>query len=235
MLRSVFVASLAFLLCSCITVRAIPTSYHEVEEQPAKSEHASRYREKVTRPLTFKLFLEPGKATPYCSATAIGPSAILTAEHCLPAIKGNVIGINDQLVRISKIIVDDMDHAIIVLDGHQFDQYARIGRLPRVGDSVFVWGNSMFDTFLRRGYVMTYVWNKPFIKIPSGTGWMALDMRISGGDSGAGVFNGRGHLVGVITGTISTSTSAYGTVMPFNFDRAAIRPYVPHTRRLDAR
>lgn len=63
-----------------------------------------------------------------CSATAVGPHAILTAAHCLEHLNG--LDVNGKLVKVEKIILDDRDHAIAVVDMN-FTNWATVGKAPQ--------------------------------------------------------------------------------------------------------
>lgn len=62
-----------------------------------------------------------------CSGTAVGPHAILTAEHCLA--HAEALAIDGKPVAVKSLILDGADHAIVVVDA-TFDHYAIIGREP---------------------------------------------------------------------------------------------------------
>jgi len=219
-----FSVSILLLLCSCVTVNTGVTDSPQATSQAVTS--PNRAMERSTKGLTYKLGMDPGNLADYCSATAVGPAALITAEHCTAHISGDIVLLNGHEARVRDVITDNMDHAIIIFAESQFDRYAVIAKLPIVGDEVFMWGNSLFDSFLRRGYVCTFVWNQPFMDIPVGSGWMVMDMQVSGGDSGSGIFNKRGQLIAVLTGYSRSASSVYATSMPFNFDKAKIRAHV---------
>lgn len=136
-----------------------------------------------------------------CSATAIGPHALLTASHCeLPTDTITINGADSAILALRR---DGNDHTIYFVD-RKFDSWATVNEtLPDVGDNVFIIGNSAgIDGVLRKGYVAMI--KKPEVtesifsegKIP-----VVLVYDINGfmGDSGAGVFNEAGEVQGVLT------------------------------------
>lgn len=71
------------------------------------------------------IYAAEGKGS--CSATAIGPHAILTASHCLA--HAEAVDVNGKMVRIEKVLQDDRDHSIALMD-IQFTAWAKIGKEP---------------------------------------------------------------------------------------------------------
>lgn len=122
-----------------------------------------------------------------CSATAVGREVLLTAKHCI-AENDSVVYLGDKRVTIRHIEVDGRDHALLWVD-ERFPVWAQRGPTPHKGDALSFVGNvDGFDQFYRSGQM---------------AGWyssaMLLDMTCGKGDSGAGVFNESGQLVGMIS------------------------------------
>lgn len=122
-----------------------------------------------------------------CSATAVGRDVLLTAKHCIEA-TDSVIYIGDKRVEIKHIETDSRDHALLWV-GQRFPVWVQRGATPVKGDALSFIGNvDGFDQFYRSGQM---------------AGWyssaMVLDMTCGKGDSGAGVFNESGQLVGMIS------------------------------------
>lgn len=142
-----------------------------------------------------------------CSATAIGPHAILSAAHCDP--NGNAalvefltgekpkhrtsMKIDETNVEIVGSIFDGQDHVIRLLSGITFARYARFSQLHlEQGDKFFLYGEPA-DNWgaLRHGYVMSVV--------NTDEGYLALlDLNGYYGDSGAAMFNWQGDIVGTV-------------------------------------
>ncbi|WP_414488385.1 trypsin-like peptidase domain-containing protein [Stenotrophomonas maltophilia] len=122
-----------------------------------------------------------------CSATAVGREVLLTAKHCIEA-TDSVIYIGGKRVEIKHIETDSRDHALLWV-GQRFPVWVQRGATPVKGDALSFVGNvDGFDQFYRSGQM---------------AGWyssaMLLDMTCGKGDSGAGVFNESGQLVGMIS------------------------------------
>ena len=154
-----------------------------------------------------------------CSATAIGPHALLTASHCeAPSDKLYIEGFDDP-VHIDKIERDGKDHSIYLLNGPAFKDVASVDEYyaPRLGEHVFMIGNpGDWSGIYREGYVAGSV---------DGKGETVTLVVINGwhGDSGAGVFNTNGTLIGVNTGRASQGETldeiVFGYFYPLRFSK----------------
>lgn len=123
-----------------------------------------------------------------CSGTVVAPSVILTASHCFGE-RTILLTVNREPVEVVEIAHDGADHALVTVN-RTFPQWARLAGEPSQGDAVFFYGNPIgLRDLLRRGYVMGTDGRFVFTDIMSGPG-----------DSGAGVFNQNGELVGVVYG-----------------------------------
>lgn len=137
-----------------------------------------------------------------CSATAIAPSAILTASHCEEPVDS--IEIDGRTVTIQALIRDHFDHTIYFVDA-TFEHYASFSDTPAVaGDNIFLFGNPgrLTDMF-RRGSVakLPDIHSNPFMADIKGPSVLATYYDFNGwfGDSGAAVFNEDGQIVGVVS------------------------------------
>ena len=126
-----------------------------------------------------------------CSATAIGPHALLTATHCESAFAD--IKIDGSPAHVDRIIYDTSDHSIYLLSGIIFYHIASIAptKLGQ-GDAVYIYGNpegvaTHFD-YLRRGYVVAIENNRKQGSVA------VMDLNGFFGDSGAAVFNACGEI-----------------------------------------
>lgn len=122
-----------------------------------------------------------------CSGTAIAPDVILTAEHCLD---GTLKTVNGEKVRVVGLGKDKpADIATIRIAGRRFKRWARFGYPARQGDRVRWHGNPLgWSNMYREGYVSRV-----------GKDGLIIDATICHGDSGAGLFDLQGRLVGVVS------------------------------------
>jgi hypothetical protein len=140
-----------------------------------------------------------------CSATAIGPQALLTATHCeLPSNQLTLQGKGnnpDITVIIDKQIRDGSDHTILLISGYKFLSYALVDLEHKFdfGQDVFIIGNPHgFSNVFRRGYVAGSSSFSGFTEgiIPE----VLLEIHTGEGDSGAAMFDANGTVIGLIDG-----------------------------------
>lgn len=126
-----------------------------------------------------------------CSATVVGPHAILSAAHCFDW--PYHLTIYGQPVAVKSAMLDGNDHIILIVESVTFSRWVERGNLPKMGESVTILGNpgDMTQQF-RHGYVAGQMAS------PRGLADM-FDLRIWFGDSGAGIFDSHNDLVGVVS------------------------------------
>lgn len=156
-----------------------------------------------------------------CSATAIGPHAILTAAHCSSA--SAVITIDDHDADVMATMGDGLDHMIILERGVTFTYFADVDTArPVIADDVFVFGNpGSFSDMYRKGVVAGF--EKPeapetalqallYSKPKSGNeGVQTTYYDFNGffGDSGSAIFNDTGKIVGVTSFIIGDGAQGF--------------------------
>lgn len=135
-----------------------------------------------------------------CSGTAVGRHTILSATHCF--IGSKTLAVDGVPVSIVQLINDGNDHALAVVT-MTFDAIAPIHAGTYSGQHVHYWGQpAALHTIYREGYVAGYV-------VDSGKQLALLDINGFGGDSGAGVFDADGSIVGVVSVIYQTSQGGY--------------------------
>lgn len=125
-----------------------------------------------------------------CSGTAVGRNLVLTAEHCFKH-GPEVVSVDGKRVEVLERVSDGQDH-VLVRVSVTFDRWAAIGPPPVQGQSVRWVGQpgAMADVY-RIGYVAKVDGEAIYI---DGTSYR--------GDSGAGLFDNKGRLVGVLMGAL---------------------------------
>ena len=146
-----------------------------------------------------------------CSATAVSDDVILSAEHCWND-GDRLVSINGEAVSALKMEKDGHDHVLVRVT-KKFKRWSRIGANPYVGDRVRFWGCALGLNF---AYREAYVSLKDKDQI-------LYDGMSGPGDSGAGLFDGDGVVVGVVTGAKSHRTFVLMWTMPLQFTPRQLR------------
>lgn len=146
---------------------------------------------RIAHQTSFRLDIEDKEGSGHCSATAVGPHTILTAEHCIsPTASYSIPG---GKLQIKSILRDGNDHVLLEVD-KKFDVWAQINLTqPETGTHVYIWGNpgELSDVY-REGTISGVVEEDDKTVI-------LVDINGFFGDSGSGVFNEKGEVVGVIS------------------------------------
>jgi hypothetical protein len=130
----------------------------------------------------------------HCSGTAVGKDLLLTAAHCFRDSK--LEKINDTPVTVIATVADGMDH-VLARVSPGFETWATINpKLPESGERLRWMGNPGDLRFaFREGRIATV-----------GVQDIYIDGRTFSGDSGSGLFNDAGEVVGVVSGAVVMST-----------------------------
>lgn len=150
-----------------------------------------------------------------CSATAVGPHALLTATHCELGSDDLAIEGQEKTAHIDGRIRDGNDHTIFLLSGVTFKVYAQIDLKNSIsqGDDVFLFGNpGNWSDVYRRGYMAGI--HQDLLGSESET---LFDVAGWHGDSGAAIFDSRGEIAAVLTGLLSSSNAEGSLKLPFSF------------------
>ena len=153
-----------------------------------------------------------------CSATAIGPHALLTASHCeLPTdeLEIRYLGVATIVARIR----DGRDHTIYLLKDAEFKTWAPVDlAVPTQGEDVYFFGNPAdLQLIYRKGYLsgqMSY--NDTTIMLYVMSDW--------NGDSGAAIYSvTTNRILGVVSCIIPISeTLKFTGAFSFAFTKAQI-------------
>lgn len=155
-----------------------------------------------------------------CSATKLAVQTILSASHCFRTATRTLL-IDGQPAIIERVMQDNNDHALVLLSGITLSDFAVIGNPAKEGDNIHYWGNPLvFTMLLRRGYVSGY----------QGVNTL-YDVNGYKGDSGAGIFNEKNQLVGVISYIRGEESFAMMGSYPLNFTAEQLKavrlPIIP--------
>jgi V8-like Glu-specific endopeptidase len=120
-----------------------------------------------------------------CSATAVSADEIETAAHCL-AFK--LVGVDGAPAKVVSSYGTGIDRIRVKVAGITFTKWAAQGK-ARVGDRVRWWGQPLGHPFVYREGVVAQTYEDGVL----------VDGTVCPGDSGSGLFNAAGELVGVIS------------------------------------
>lgn len=123
-----------------------------------------------------------------CSGVYVSPNLFLTAEHCFDGEVPSKVVIAGEHRKVLAISFDKTDHALLLVDKPS-KYYSPVSKYkPRPSDKIFYVGNPAgIDQLYRQGYV-----------VGISDGDILLDVRGWKGDSGAGIFNSSGYLIGTM-------------------------------------
>jgi hypothetical protein len=165
-----------------------------------------------------------------CSATAIGPHALLTAAHCHAVT--DTISVDGKNKDILGIIGDGLDHDIYLLGGDAFAAYATVSsKKQEQGDAVFILGNPAgFSDMYRSGTISGFEKNDDdddmlemltdFLKKESGKKPEAkrktprityYDLNGFFGDSGSAIFDQDGNISAVMSFVTGGSSQGFSS------------------------
>lgn len=134
------------------------------------------------RSMTVRLKFADGSI---CSGTAIAADTLVTASHC----GASLATVNERRVKVTGVGRDKRDMMTLRVSGVRFAHWARWGKPVTQGARVRWFGTPNGVAMYREGYVTL-----------ANTDIVLIDAPAFGGDSGAGIWDERGELVGVLTG-----------------------------------
>jgi hypothetical protein len=139
-----------------------------------------------------RLGLEDG----ICSGTAVGPHEILTARHCF---NHKLVSVNGQPAEAQSFKREGKD-AVVVTVSTTFDRWAKRGPRPVQGDRLRFIGNPVGEPDVYREALVARAW----------TDGLILETTLCPGDSGAGLIDGKGRVVGVVSAMTGDRICRFG-------------------------
>lgn len=126
-----------------------------------------------------------------CGATKIDDRTAVTAEHCVDGI----FFLDGQVPE--KVVLDGHEHALVIVPKPLPGKAAKLAhRYPDIGEELFIWGKPLGEGPLwREGYYQ----GKIELEEMQPYEWRIGSMFVAPGDSGSGIFNKKGQLVGSVS------------------------------------
>jgi hypothetical protein len=155
-----------------------------------------------------------------CTSTAIGPHAVLTAEHCNEGLRSKTVQFDLSLENddILAVVRDGRDHVIYLLDGAPFKNIEEVKSAPSLlGETVTVYGNDLGSYPATTHYGKAVDCQDPS-DLDEDAGERCYTLQIQRGDSGAAIYNTKGQVVGLLTyGNKATDGGATSVGFALNF------------------
>ena len=132
-----------------------------------------------------------------CSGTAIGPDLILSAKHCFT---GPLKTVNGQAVRVVESHTESRDRIVVKVAGVRFKAWAKRGPVPAQGDKLRFWGNPSGEAGVYREAIVSRV----------RTDQIVLQTVVCAGDSGSGLIDAQGRVVGIVSAVTGDRICKFG-------------------------
>lgn len=146
-------------------------------------------------------YFKYGRPTGLCTATAIGPHALMTANHCDADGSAKEIQLDLALTKfhIQKILHDNRDHDIYLIDGQPLRDFVEYKvRLAKMGEHVHFYGNGEGEYPSHREDGVRIPFEDPS-EIDQSEGISQFDILVRHGDSGSAKFADDDSIVAVTT------------------------------------
>lgn len=146
-----------------------------------------------------------GSSKGRCTATAIGPHALLTATHCNEgpeAVTVLNVDLSRRKYNITAQSEDGEDHLILIVDGPEFTNLIKIdadAKDVKEGEAIHLYGcgRGMYPCRELDGKLETRVHD--YSDVSKHDGLLYFTMQIVPGDSGSAVLNASGRVIAVTT------------------------------------
>jgi V8-like Glu-specific endopeptidase len=146
--------------------------------------------------MSYALILMKDAKIRACSAVAVSANTIVTAAHCISP--GMSMFIDEIPVSYAQPVSIGFDIVEIKITGMSFDLWAQWSEVqPKQGDRVRWWGNPEGNPNMYREGVIART-------IP-----LIVDATVCPGDSGSGLFNSEGNLIGIVVQRTSASGCSF--------------------------
>ena len=132
-----------------------------------------------------------------CSGTAIGPDTLLTAVHCMAQ---PLLRVNGQSVTVTASRTESRDRIVVKVSGIRFKAWAKRGPMPLQGDTLRFWGVPQGEPDVYREVIVSR----------ARTDQLVLQGVICPGDSGAGLVDAQGRVVGVVSAMTGDRVCRFG-------------------------
>jgi|GEM_PF-1706543 len=136
-----------------------------------------------------------------CTATAVGPHSILTAEHCLKNGDATQLTIDYTLEThfILAVAGDGRDHVLLLIDGSPFRNIEPINSgTAQLHDVLTIYGDggALYPPVPKYGRAVNCLDPSD---IDEDAGILCTTLPVIGGDSGSAIYNSKGEIVGLVT------------------------------------
>jgi hypothetical protein len=132
-----------------------------------------------------------------CSGTAIGADSILTAVHCMAS---PLVRVNGQPVKLVESRKESRDRIVVKLSGIRFKHWVQRGPTPAQGDRLRFWGQPSGESDIYREAIVSRV----------RTDQVVLQTIVCPGDSGSGLIDAQGRVVGVVSAVTGDRVCKFG-------------------------
>lgn len=149
-----------------------------------------------------------GRPEGYCTGTAVGPHAILTAKHCDEhgQVRTIRLDLSSHDYHIIFGIGDDRDHIILLIDGPALEYFVPDTKLLGItpimpGEKFYIYGNpgGSYPATRREGVLAKESQSADVSEVDISQGVVYYTFPVIPGDSGAAIYGEDGRVAGVVT------------------------------------
>lgn len=166
-------------------------------DEPFEPSHKTSYQAKTSHLLAL---VNEGEIHGHCTATAVGPHALLTADHCLEGKPDAVkLDLSRRTYTITKILRDHNEHVVIIVDGPVFAAIQPFKfRDAKIGEHEFYYGNGglAYPADCKSGIVVDQ-YDPSDLDKDAGVRWYSNGS--IPGDSGSAVYGDDGSILTLVT------------------------------------